>query len=93
MKVIVKEFKTFEKRFVIVKQDDAYCAIDYKYIDEEGKLKQGLNGLQMHCAKTLEDCMYNASFYAEFEHLVNVEHMDKKEAFVAMIQRQKEGVN
>lgn len=54
-------------KFYIVKRTDIhpgtsevrilYCAIDEKYVDENGCLNKELNGLQMHARKTLDECI------------------------------------
>ena len=43
----------------IVTEDGAthYVAINYDFCDENGMLKQRLNGLQMHTSDTMQECM------------------------------------
>ena len=60
-KRLVNDFDFMDEHFALgtIEADGEtwYCAINYKYCDEHGKLAVGLNGLQMHLEKSLEATM------------------------------------
>ena len=60
-KRLVNDFEFMDEHFALgtIEADGEtwYCAINYKYCDEHGRLAVKLNGLQMHLEKTLTDCI------------------------------------
>lgn len=60
-KRLVNDFEFMDEHFALgtIEADGElwYCGIDYKYCNESGRLAVGLNGLQMHLEKSLEDTM------------------------------------
>lgn len=54
----ITTLNTEGRKFYIVQNDDGfYCAIEDKFVDENGKLTQKLNGLQMNANKNVADCI------------------------------------
>ena len=60
-----------DREFYIVKIDDYYCAIEDKYLDENGVVNQKLNGLQMHAEKTMEQCIKAVQDSVEIDYLMD----------------------
>lgn len=80
MKVVVKDYSVRGRHFVIVKHQDVFCAVEDKYIDENGKLNKALRGVELHPASKLEDCLNYVKDYVEVEYLVSQGH-SRAEAF------------
>ena len=61
-----------ENKYELVYMEDVkmYGAIHHKYITN-GKLNQGLNGLQMFCADTLADTIQRVKNQVEINHLIS----------------------
>ena len=57
MKVIIKNFSTSGRNFTICYDQEHYLAIEDKYLDDRGCLKQALCGAQMYAMRTLKDCL------------------------------------
>jgi hypothetical protein len=57
--------------FEIVYYKNYYCAIDHKYIDDDGRLTQQLNGLQTFASKTKQECIDRACKYIQIEQMQN----------------------
>ena len=57
--VIISRFEYKGEAFKIIfkEQDGVYCAVNYKYLDSEGRTTRELNGLQMNAHKTLNGCL------------------------------------
>lgn len=68
MKAIIKNFEYRGRRFVIVEHMNHYCAIEDKYINPDGKLNTGLNGLQMYASRELKDCIESVQQGLDIEH-------------------------
>lgn len=69
-----------EREFYIVQNADGfYLAIEDKYVDGFGCLKQALNGLQMHASKKLENCIETTKLVVEVDYLVS-KGMERNEA-------------
>lgn len=61
-----------------------YCAINRKDIDENGKLKKSLNGLQMHASETLQGCMNNTKLAIDVQ-IMSEQGMTTDEILATMI--------
>ena len=57
MKTVINEMVLGTRTFTVVYDQERYMAIEDKYIDENGCLKQELNGLQTCASKTLDECI------------------------------------
>ena len=62
MKLVVKDYIVMmnagNRHFTIVQNEDGYyLAIEDKYIDENGRITEALNGFQLHASKDLANCM------------------------------------
>ena len=53
MKTVINHYETRNRVFTIVYDQDHYLAIEDKYLDENGCMKQALNGFQMHADRDL----------------------------------------
>ena len=60
-----------DRVFYIVKINGYYCAIEDKYLDENGVTKQKLNGLQMHAKETMAKCIKAVQDSVEIDYLMN----------------------
>lgn len=80
MKKMVTTLTARKRYFVIVQDGNMYCAIEDKYIDAEGKLKQALNGLQMHASESLDRCIQQTRDSVEMDWL-EAHGASKAEAF------------
>ena len=69
-KVITKLFVRNEE-FHIVYHMERYCAINTKYLDENGCLTQTLNGLQLHARPTLQECIEETRMSVECQHMID----------------------
>lgn len=59
---VITTYMEAGKQFKIIKVNDTfYGAIDTKYIDENGRLKVRLDGVQMNCDRTVEGVIRNIS--------------------------------
>ncbi len=57
--------------FKIVKDTDGwYLAVDTKYLDRNGRVTRKLNGLQMHAAKSFDECINKTKFAVKVDELV-----------------------
>ena len=52
----IHPFTYRNSRFHICEYDGRIVGIDYKYVDEDGKLKKTLNGLQMFISDSVTEC-------------------------------------
>ncbi len=68
------------KTFYVVKNGNYFCAIDTEYLDEDGRLKQTLNGLQMHANKSMPQCIEETRASVEIEYRIG-EGMSFEDAF------------
>ena len=68
-KVITKLFVRDEE-FHIVYHMDRYCAINTKYLDENGCTTKVLNGLDMHARETLQECIDEVRMSVEVQHMI-----------------------
>lgn len=80
MKTIVKSYIYRDATYTIVLKDNHYCAINNEYLDERGCLTVGLNGLQMHAAQTLDECIGNVNRAEDLRYYIE-QGMSKAEAF------------
>lgn len=80
MTVIIKVFKYRDRNFTIVKKDNYYCAIEDKYIDENGKMKCRLNGLQMYASEVLDETIKRVQYSVDIDYYIS-QGMTKAEAF------------
>lgn len=87
MTTIVREFITSENRYAIVynEAEKWYGAINYKYIDENGRLTRQLNGLQMKIGDSVEKVINNVLFAEKFRALI-AQGMSLEEASLAMLE-------
>ena len=53
----ITTFAKYDRRFTIVEFENWYCAIEDVDIDENGRLKKDMNGLQMNAQQTLDGCI------------------------------------
>lgn len=80
---IIKKLEAHNRKFVIVKHEGMYCAIEDKYITD-GKINQQLNGLQMKASDNVDDCIQNTLNSVEIDWLVS-EGMTKAQAFASVM--------
>ena len=67
---VLTTLRVREETFKIVKHNSGfYCAINEKYIGEDGYLTKALNGLEMNVAKTIQDCVQNTRRSVEVDYL------------------------
>ena len=84
MKTIIDTYQLREHTFTIVLQDDRYCAIDHKHLDERGRLTRNLNGLQMHASTELGQCLQQAKDAVDMEwHMAS--GLSRADAFAAVM--------
>lgn len=69
-KMKTRDYSVGGRHFTLGKLEDVYVAIEHKYIDENGCMKQALNGLQMYASKTMEDCMERVAQQVRVDELV-----------------------
>ena len=80
LNIIIKNYVVFNTTYTIVKKDNFYCAINNNYLDENGRLKLKLNGLQMHVNEDLERCLDLAKAQAEIDYYIDC-GLSMQEAF------------
>ncbi len=74
-----------DRHFTIIQNDEGfYLAIEDKYIDANGCLKQALNGLQMHASKDLNMCLQCTKDEVDIDYLRST-GLSKDEAFNAWL--------
>ena len=81
MKKVIEHYSVYNRTYYVAKHNTYYVAIDYRYIDENGKLTKPLNGLQCHCSQTLANCLEYARNTAYMEYLENDLGYTKASAF------------
>lgn len=72
MKTIINDFIYRDRHFTIVKHENHYCAIEDKYIDENGKLKQVLHGGQMYASTILGSCLEHVKQCLDIEYYESI---------------------
>lgn len=70
---LTNDFNIGEEHYALGKittEDGAihYVAINYEYCDDNGMLKQALNGLQMHTSDTLQECIESVKMCYRIKH-------------------------
>ena len=60
-----------DQKFVIVYHMERYCAVNTKYLDENGRLKKTLNGLQLHARSTLQECIDEVRMSVEVQQMTD----------------------
>ena len=68
-KVITRLFVR-DQEFVIIYHMERYCAINTKYLDENGCTTKVLNGLDMHARETLQECIDEVRMSVEVQHMI-----------------------
>lgn len=76
---ITKLYVRGRQFFIVRNADGFYLAVEDKYIDKNGKCKQALNGLQMHAAKDLNNCIDTTKMCVEVDYL-EAQGMSRNEA-------------
>lgn len=61
-----------DRKFYIIHFKGYYCAIEDKYLDEDMKLTQQLNGLQMHAMKDMPQCIKSVQDAVEIDYLMSL---------------------
>lgn len=74
-RTLVKRYMYKDNEYLIVKgiHDGIIRAINYNYIDEDGKLNQPLNGIEMFCSKdanTVEDIIKRINDKIDFDEYI-----------------------
>lgn len=86
-KVLVKAFHCGGATYVLTKADVngemKYFAINYKYLDEEGRLKKTLNGLEMFMQDTMDDTMKRVEEYHKMLEYLKDGYSDAEAACLA----------
>lgn len=77
---VIREFICRNRHFTIVKHEGFYCAIEDKYINEDGTLNTALNGGQLHASKDLNQCLGFVRDRVEIDYLKST-GMTSAEAF------------
>ena len=80
MKTVINHYETRGRVFTIVYDQEHYLAIEDKYLDENGCMKQSLNGFQMYADRDLSRCMENVNRACWMDDLIS-EGFSKAEAF------------
>ena len=74
-----------DRHFTIIQNNEGfYLAIEDKYIDANGCLKQALNGFQMHASKDLNMCLQCTKDAVDIDYLRST-GLSKDEAFNAWL--------
>lgn len=55
----VTELKTVRESYKVCKFDEYYVSVNVKYIDENGVITRGLNGIEMCASSTVQECIQN----------------------------------
>ena len=92
MKVITKYVNIENEEFYLIKDSHEgktyYGTINYKDVDENGKLKRQLNGFQMCIADTVEEALArrerDIKTSKEIERLISL-GMDREEAIIQAV--------
>lgn len=70
-RTVVKNYVVRDRHFVIVQDENGwYLAVEDRYIGDDGKLIQALNGFNTHANKNLDACLTNTRDYVEADYLV-----------------------
>lgn len=80
MKTIINRYETRDRVFTIVHDQGHYLAIEDKYLDEQGRMKETLNGFQMHADRELDRCLANTDRACWMDELIGL-GCSKAEAF------------
>ena len=80
-KTLVKSYNYKGNEYVIAKglHDGIIRAINYKYIDDDGKLVKPLNGIEMFCCKeanTVEDIIKRINDKIDFDEYIKKYNID-----------------
>ena len=67
---VVTKLVTDSRLFYIVRNGEFYCAIEDKELDEHGRLKRSLNGLQMYADRELAKCLQRVTDAVQIEKLM-----------------------
>ena len=84
MKIIVNNYLYKNRNFTIVKHENHYCAIEDKYIGEDGRLNTPLNGLQMFASQTMNGCIEHLTQTIDIDELI-ASGCSKAEAMVKVL--------
>ena len=66
----ITELHAYEQCYIICKDDNGYWGINTEMLDENGCLKQQINGIQGNLSETLADCISQCRAEAKVKHLV-----------------------
>ena len=80
LSTIIRNFSYRGRKFAIVKHEGFYCAIDFQYIDEEGRITKQLHGGQMFAARELSECIKNIQTQLDIRYYMD-NGMSRSEAF------------
>lgn len=88
-RTLVKKYTYKDNAYLIVKglHDGIIRAINYKYIDDEGKLTKKLNGFEMFCdhyRNTVNDIIHRIILKHDYDEFIESSGIDKEdtEAFL-----------
>ena len=78
MKVITKLVSIENERFVLVylEEHKEYGTISYNDIDEHGRLKRRINGLEMSLSKNINDCLETTRKHILLKKFINENNLD-----------------
>ena len=74
----------FGKRYVIVKDGHGFWGLDESVLDESGRMKTPVNGLQGRLSRTFQECINSCLMDAEIKDMTSngVELMDALRIYV-----------
>lgn len=78
MKVITRLVNIENQKFVLVylEEHKEYGTISYDDIDEQGRLKRRINGLEMSLSKTINDCIETTRRHILLTRFINENNLD-----------------